>query len=266
MEMTMKRLLIPLAIASVTLAGSALAAPSAKFAAVWSETPVNLVSMVDLSGSVDDSDFNENAGFTFATIKVPQGKELLVGVSAEIGLVTDTSVKGKNGGEAKALAGAAGYVIVVAHNTDGSGDGATAAPGEVILSGRVQELEARLGGVIESCTDGDLDGTIVVADDCIVTDEEISLMQETLAAHHFNFILPDLPQGTYDITAYFTTNAWGEIDICEVGDTFCEEDPSGSVTASAYAKAYVGKYSLTVQQVRAVKNSLEEADIEVLPN
>lgn len=249
---------------------SAIAAPSAKFAAVFGDEGPYLTSMANVSGSVDASDFDSNEGYTFATIKVPQDKELLVGLSAEIGLTTDTSIKGKNGGEARALADALGKVIIVAHRKDdpscetGDGNcGAIAHPGEVILNQRVQELEARLGGVIESCTDGDLDGTIVVADDCTVTNEEISLMQETLSAHHFNFVLPNLDQGVYDITAYFTTEALAEIDICELGDAFCEADPSGSVSAYAMSKAFIGKYMLTVQQVRAVKNSIEDVDIIV---
>ena len=91
-----------------------------------------------------------NSGYTLATIKVPQGKELLIGVSAEIGLVTDTSVKGKNGGGARAIAGGEAYVTVFAVPRDG-GDSVKAAPGKIMLSKRVQELDATLGGVIQSC-------------------------------------------------------------------------------------------------------------------
>jgi hypothetical protein len=280
----MKRLLISTVLASTLIAAGAMAAPSAKFAAVYGDGGPYVVSEVEVSGTVDASDFDENDGYTFARIKVPQGKELLVGVSAEVGLTTDTSIKGKNGGAAKAIAGAKGAVIVVAHRvgdcSPGDGDtcGAVAAPGDVILNSRVQALNATLGGVIESCTDGlgdtgtpddgignDPDGTIDVSTECVVTDEEIGLILETVSANHFNFVLPDLDQGEYNITAYFTTRADAAIDIdeCTVGgevDDGCLGG-DGEVTARAFAKAFIGKYMVTVQQVRAVKGSILDVDI-----
>lgn len=48
-------------------------------------------------------------GHTLATIKVPQDKELLVGVSAEIGLVTFGSGKGRYGGSGQANRGSSNY-------------------------------------------------------------------------------------------------------------------------------------------------------------
>ena len=126
-------------------------------------------------------------------------------------------------------------------------------------------INATLGGVIESCTDGDLDGTIDISTDCVVTGEEIGLMLETVSANHFNFVLPNLDQGKYNITAYFTTRADAAIDIdeCTVGGDV--EDGcvggDGEVSARAFAKAFIGKYMVTVQQVRAVKGSILDVDI-----
>ena len=267
----MKRSKILLALISMGFAVSASASPSAKFAAVYGDSGPYVVSQITVEGTADASDFDENDGYTFARIKVPQGKELLVGVSAEVGLTTDTSIKGKNGGAAKAIAGAKGVVIVVAHRigdcAPGDGDtcGAVAAPGDVTLNSRVQTLNATLGGVIESCTDGDLDGTIDISTDCVVTDEEIGLVLETVSANHFNFVLPNLDQGEYNITAYFTTRADAAIDIdeCTVGgdvDDGCLGG-DGEVSARAFAKAFIGKYMVTVQQVRAVKGSILDIDI-----
>ena len=113
-----KKLVIAIAgvfIASV-IAGSAMAGPSsAKFAAAWSNDRFNVVSVADTDPATTGiNQLDVNHGYTLATIKVPQDKELLVGLSAEIGLYTDTTVKGKEGGAAKALAGAAGHVIVAA--------------------------------------------------------------------------------------------------------------------------------------------------------
>jgi hypothetical protein len=208
-------------------------------------------------------------GYTLATIKVPQDKELMVGVSAEIGLVTFGQVKGKNGGTATAIAGSEAYVNVFAVPR-GGGDAIKLEPGQVMLSKRVQELSATLGGVIQSCqvscvTDPDTHVTtcddIDIATDCVVTDEQIALLQDTTAAHHFNFLLPDVNQGVYDIKAVFTTGARAEVDICTSAQDCSLYDADGTVSASATAKAIINKTMLTVQQVRAAKDTLYEVEI-----
>lgn len=253
---------------SILAAGSAIAGASAKFAATWTDTPALASVAVIADSAVDAVVVDENVGYTLATIKVPQDKELLVGVSAEIGLVTYGSVKGKNGGSAKAIADAEAYVTVFAVPKVG-GDSFEAAPGQIILSRRVQELSATLGGVIQDCEDGNFDGTITIADDCTVTDEEIGLLQDTTAAQHFNFVLPNLNQGEYDIKAVFTTGARAEVDICDSANntdfdgnpTPCSYDPDSTVSASAAAKAVVNKTMLTVQQVRAAKGGVIDTEI-----
>ena len=267
------------------VAGSALAGPpSAKFAATWSTKPALRSAVIITEAKVDKVMVDDNTGYTLATIKVPQDKELLIGVSAEIGLLTDTSVKGKNGGAARAIAGAEAYVTVFAVPKDG-GNSEEAAPGQIMLSERVQELGATLGGVIQSCAvtcttdfvdlepEGDLDGIpdtyvttcddITIAEDCIVTDEEISLLQDTTAAHHFNFVLPNMDQGVYDIKAVFTTGARAEVDICDQGEE-CMYDPEGTVSGSAEAIAIINKTMVTVQQVRAAKDGLNLSEITII--
>jgi hypothetical protein len=249
--------------------------PSAKFAATWTQE-LGLESVVVITdANVDTVLVDADTAYTLATIKVPQDKELLVGISAEIGLVTDTSVKGKNGGTATSLADAAGYVTVFAVPRAG-GNSIMAEPGQITLSKRIQALTATLGGVIQSCSvscfqdtqDSDADGNtteiicedIVIAEDCVVTDEQIGLLQDTTAAHHFNFVLPNMNQGVYDIKAVFATGARAKIDICDEGEP-CSFDPDGTVSGSAYAKALINKTMLTVQQVRAAKGGLIDADI-----
>jgi len=185
--------------------------------------------------------------------------------------LTDTSVKGKNGGAARAVAGGEAYVTVFAvpHGGEVMPNSVEAAPGQIMLSKRVQELDATLGGVIQSCqvtcgvdaTTGEvLCEDIVIAEDCEVTDEEIGLLLNTTAAHHFNFLLPNMNQGVYDIRAVFTTGARAEVDICDAEEE-CSNDPDGTVTASAAATAIINKTMLTVQQVRAAKDSLHEVEI-----
>jgi len=242
---------------------------SSKFAATWTDTP-GLMSVAIITDAVEDTvKVNSNTGYTLATIKIPQDKELLVGISAEIGLVTNTSIKGKNGGTARAIADSEAFVTVYAEPHAG-GDSVVAAPGEIILSKRVQDLGATLGGVIQSCdfscdTTCDITGcstncNIDVATDCVVTDEEISLLQNTTAAHHFNFVLPNMDQGVYDIKAVFTTGARAEVDICDEGEE-CMYDPEGTVSGSAEAIAVINKTMLTVQQVRAAKGGLIDTEI-----
>jgi hypothetical protein len=65
-----------------------------------------------------------------------------------------------------------------------------------------------------------------------------------------------MDQGEYDITAYFMTTADVEVDIDEVSIT-----EGGTVSGSSFANAFIGKYMVTVQQVRAVKGSILDVDI-----
>jgi hypothetical protein len=269
--------------------------PSAKFAATWSTKPgVASVAYVPWT-TTDAIDLDRNMGYTLTKIKVPQDKELLVGLSAEVGLVTDTSVKGKEGGAAKAIAGGKANVTIFAIPEPFYPEGVRKAkPGRIMLSARFQELNATLGGVLQSCIDtgeyvvdeagvctettydfcggtadaGDVscpDGVVTIPCECIFTDEEIGFLQRTLAAHHFNFLFPDMDQGVYKIVAFFTTGAIAEVDICDSAEDWCSDgtgyDPDGTASASSYARAIIGKTMLTVQQVRAAKDSLNKMDI-----
>jgi hypothetical protein len=254
----MKRLLVGLIMVSGLVSVSSFAGtPSSKFAATWTKG-ISVVSVIDLNDcAIDCSDLNLNAGFKVATIKVPQDKELLAGLSAEVGLTTDTSLKGKEGGKAKALADAGAWVVLFAVPAEGNGTAKMAQPGPVALSRRVQALEARLGGVLVSCDDDNDDGTIVVEDDCVVDDEEIGLMQKTVASHHFNFVIPNMDQGTYDVYAFFLTRAQGSVDI----DESATAEYGGSIVGSSYAKAWVRKTMLTLQQVRAAEGGVIQDEI-----
>ena len=274
--MKMKKITCTLAALGISAfaAEAAMAGASAKFAATYTDSPALSSVAVITDSTADAVVVDSKDGYTMATIKVPQDKELLVGVSAEISLGTYGSVKGKNGGSAKAIADAEAYVTVFAIPKAG-GDIATAAPGQIMLSKRVQELTATLGGVIQNCTDsitedtdGDgaadaVDGTLDIETECLVTDEEIGLLQDTTAAHHFNFVLPNMNQGEYDIKAVFTTGARAEVNICDSATDYCGDlyDAQGTVSASAEAKAIINKTMVTVQQVRATKGGIIDTDI-----
>ncbi|MEI8599173.1 hypothetical protein P4S64_20745 [Vibrio sp. M60_M31a] len=254
--MSFKNILLLTAITGALGSTSALAGPSAKFAATWSTNPAQIVALNFENYDTNELVAPEKHGHVITTLKVPQDKELLIGVSAEIGIVTDTSVKGKDGALAKAIADGRATVVVTATPV-GGGEEVEAVPGEITLSQRIQEMSATLAGVIETCelsvedtdADGVSEGTLNVSEDCEVSDEEIGLMQDTLASHHFNFILPNMDAGEYDIKAYFTTKA----DVDATAEELAE--------ASAYAKVFVGKTMVTVQQVRAAADGLSELDI-----
>lgn len=258
--MRIKYFLPSVLIGALSSATVLAAEPSAKFAATWTDTPALASVAVITDSTVDNVVVNSKNGYTLATIKVPQDKELLVGVSAEIGLVTNTSVKGKNGGTATSIADAEAYVNVFAVPRTG-GSHVIAAPGQIILSKRVQELSATLGGVLQSCTDTNGDGATDIVTECEVSDEEIGLLQNTTAAHHFNFVLPDMISGVYDIKAVFTTGARAEVDICTTESECSLYDPDGTVSASSGVKAVVNKTMLTVQQVRAAKGGVIDSEI-----
>lgn len=271
---------------------AAVAGPSSKFAAHVRDAGQGLhllhsgvADTADVNGTKCDADHQwyswdgdngvcvtagDEDDILTATIKTPNKKDLLIGVSLQNGLYTDTTVKGKNGSQEVAGAEAGISVRVVID------DGAISAyPESVVFAKRVQELSATLGGVIESCTvnlvddnaDGIPDsGEFNVIDDCVVTDEEIGLMLSTTSANHFNFVAPDLPPGDHIIKVYakavssaaflngsYATESLTEEDCTAAGGTYdagvCTFETTDN-HAKAWALVSVG--SLTVEEVRAI--------------
>lgn len=284
--MTYKKIILMAAGALASASTLAGGVPSAKFAATYTDEAslsVDAFATCSTTGGLKASchDDATDRGHTLAIIKVPQDKELLVGVSAEIGLSTFGAIKGKNGGSGTAVADAEAAVTIHACplGTDGaiSGDCEMAAPGPIKLSKRVQELSAKLGGVIEECTftavDPSIgDTTINIANDCTVNDEEIALLLDTTAAHHFNFVLPNMDQGEYELTAVFTTAASANVYLCDPqaydfdddsSDDYTTEgcDTAGEVAGTAQAASVINKSMVTVQTVRAAKGGIVDAEL-----
>jgi hypothetical protein len=218
------------------------AAPSAKFAAQLSNT--QLVS--EQTCATFDSSLGQNCGYS-ATIlrqalKTANQKDLLIGVSLETLLANATSVSSKNGNKDSSSSDAQIAITVYV-------DGMPAEPGTVTYGRRTQELSATLGGVLESCTDGGdgslPDGTIVIEEECVVTPEEIELMQRSMSANHFNFVAPDVSSGEHRIEVH------AAIDLgAEAGN------------GAASASALIGKGSLVVEEVRATNTDDGIAIIE----
>lgn len=170
-------------------------------------------------------------------IHTSQQKDLIVGVSLQTGLYTQTSIKGKTGiydpvvtwDTSTAESGVKVRVLI---------DGKVAEPGSVWYDRRLQKLSGLLGQVMFACSDKNLDGTIGV-EECNYTPEEIDLVLKTLGAHHFNFVLTDVGAGDHTI-------------VVQVKAALREETTVDGGTAEA--RAMVGKGSLTVEEVRLVKD------------
>lgn len=246
------KILVPAAAAAALALGApgAEAGPSAKFAAGWKTDFVTLYKISPLStfgtiGSAFDGIPDTAIGVAsekLATIKVPQGKELLIGASGVATLATFTQAKGKGGNDNNAVdstaIAAGGLYLTVKVAPEGSNGVCTngavdpAAPGNVTFASRKQELS-----VTVNLTDGQ--GTVITDSDFLV-DVTVALGIETTAAHHFNFVAADLDSGEYDVWACWTATA----DVIEEGE------------AIAGAAVAIGKRMVTVQEVRGVKDQV----------
>lgn len=165
-----------------------------------------------------------------------QIKDLVIGLSYETMLMTETVVGSKGGSKSSSTADAEIEMYVTV-------DGVMANPEEVTFDKRTQTLWAKLGGVLD-CEDiidqetGESDG-IVTFDECNLTEEEIGLILDTKAAHSFNFLAYDIGSGSHTIEAYARLSKNGEVVL---------EDPA-SGSGSWDASAALGKGTLTVWEV-----------------
>ena len=183
--------------------------------------------------------FDESTGWTAilnTQIKTSQQKDLIIGVSLETGLVTKTVVRSKNNVEDIAWAEANVRVRVTI-------DGKEAVPGIVTYDKRRQELMAKFAG-FNNCFDSSGDGVIDPLTECTLDPEELSLLLDTMAAHHFEFVLDDLGSGVHNVVVE--------------AQVITDKGLAGSQLGEATARGLVGKGSLTVQEVRLVKGAVIE--------
>lgn len=164
-------------------------------------------------------------------IRTSNLKDLIMDVSLECGLLTRTKVSSKQGITDTASATASVQVRVLI-------DGKLAKPGEVIFCKRTQELSATLGGIMDQCTDSNGDGTIL-ASECTWDAEEIELMQDTMNASSFNFILDNLSSGSHRVDVQAKIDSGTTVQL-----------------GSADAKASIGKGSIVVEEIRLIRNQL----------
>lgn len=256
-----------------------LFAQSSKFAATY-DTDTRLVD-VGVNGAdpgcqvindvtVCDAVAGPVAEAELATLHVANWKELLVGMSGQVNLVTFTQAKGKNnGGTSTAIAEGtvrAGVLVLPEGARQGNATAATcsrafaaydngtnvfAAPGPVVFASRRQELAVTVAldvindpdlcvdegdGLPAECVADylDIDGSVTVA-----------LGLDTTTSHHFNFVQADLASGWYDIIGCYDLSALAEVSGADI-----------DADTAAYSKAAIGPRILTAQEVRATKDGV----------
>jgi hypothetical protein len=161
------------------------------------------------------------------TIMTAQENALFIDVSLETGIYTQTKTR-SNGNKDTSGAEATIKVQVLV-------DGVPAYPGDVVFDRQSQTLSETLGGILANCTDSNGDGDIDL-NDCTLAPEEMELIQDTMAAHSFNFIMDHLTPGEHavEVQAMISTS-------------------SSSGAGSASSNATIGNGSVTVEGVRLNK-------------
>lgn len=157
-------------------------------------------------------------------IRTSNQKTLFISPSLECGLYTNTTVRSRNGSKDSSTASATVQMQVLV-------DGKVAMPGVVVYCSRTQQLTATLGGILQSCSDVDGDGT-TTSTECEMTDEEISLLLNTMNASTFNFGA-DVGTGVHSITVQAKIST-----------------STTTQTGSAEAMATIGKGSVLVTEQR----------------
>lgn len=205
------------------LAATPAFAASAKFTA-------NVSGVALASPTLATNDANGFSPVLKGQIHTGTPKDLLIGVSLETSLLTDTLVSSSKGVKDTSTAEAGIEVKVLV-------DGIEAAPGVVVFDKRKQQLSATLGGYYTGCTDANGDGIIDVTTECQLAPEEIELLLDTTAAHHFNFIQANLGAGDHTVVV-----------LAKVSNA------TASASGSASATALLGKGSLSVEEVQAINS------------
>lgn len=174
-----------------------------------------------------------------ATLKVPEGKEILMGVSSEIGIHLITEAKGgrKDVGDVESnfssTAKAQGDVDVTLSLEQADGTTCGIAPSNsVTLKSEMRELTVSGGG-----------------DMSMLTDEEfwinVKIETDSIGAHHFEFLGVDCDGGDYTLTATFDLTAITE---------------ASGYDSSATATVTLWDRMITMQELRAVKGSIVDPD------
>jgi FlaG/FlaF family flagellin (archaellin) len=237
---------------------SAFAGPSAKATAQIGDLSVIEVSGSGGSGETNTNDTGWGTLFT-QTIKTPQDKDLFIDVSLECGLTTDTTVMSKKLARAIATAEAIVEVRVLVDDVPVAVNGNDPADTDITFARRHQTLIAEFAGDFSDCMTVDLDTGEVTVDWALVDPEMLQLILDTMQANSFNFVVPDLSAGEYtvQIQAKLSYEASGNL----VQETIDGETVT-MAEGQAFAKAYLGNGSVTIETVRMIKGEDVVVDLE----
>ncbi len=228
-------------------------AQSSKFAATYDTDAVMVDVSVDGSaGPTSDSAVTAEADL--AKLRCANWKELLIGVSSQVNLVTFTQAKGKNGGgTSTAIAEGTvrvGVTVVPAGTPDACADAwedesLFAAPGVVTFASRRQELSVNVDLDVVGSLPGVCDEACIADNLGIDGSVTVALGLDTTAAHHFNFVAADMHSGWFDVIACYDLSSLAEV----AGDTI-------DADTAAYSKVALGPRMVTVQEVHATKDGI----------
>ncbi len=270
----MRKLALAAATAALVglLAGTVYALPASKVAIVQGDLfGLATACVIDQEGggglTCDNPPSGGNAADTgFVTvmttfIKTPNNKELAMDVGLQCGLITFTEAKAKGtgGGKTSDKATAEGRIQVRVALTPVDREGATtgatfyalpnddsanslegptaaSGPDGVTYCFRNQELEVAFEDLV--CVDD-------TTDQCVIS---VSLLLETLDAHAFNFVAPNVAPGIKKIEVQARATAGANIFADDIG--------------KAKGEAFVGMGSMLVETVRAVQAFDENTGID----
>jgi hypothetical protein len=186
-------------------------------------------------------------------IKTPNGKELAIGASLQCGLVSDTTVRSKNGDLDSSAARGKIAVRVQITQPDGSvvyaqPDNGADLDNDIPLSAqgvtycdRYQKLAAKFSGL--NCTASLATGVVTCADP-----EELQLILQTLSANHFNFLHANAKPGVQKVVVQARAQAGMLLGGTQLG--------------AAGAEAFTGAGALSVETIRLVKDADGTTDLD----
>lgn len=178
-------------------------------------------------------------------IKTPEQKDITADISLQCGLLTDTTVKSKNGSIDTAQAKGSISIRVKATNQS-SGEVRYFIPSEkaqmpdhtpfgITYCSRLQQLDAQFGGL--NCTADLTTGIVTCADP-----EMLRLLLQTMNANSFNYLLPNMTSGVW----HLEVQARAQSSVQLGGDL---------QMGAATAKAFVGVGSMNIEIQRLIKNA-----------
>lgn len=166
-----------------------------------------------------------------AMIKTSNQKDLIISVTAEAALFTDTKISGKGATDLNDMDRASIQVWAEL-------DGQEVFPGKVTFAERIQTLNGRLSPVITEPCDENGDGIINNTEECWINiPEEVELILDTTNANGFNFLALNVPEGEHTIKVFATIST---------------DESSASGEVSADPKAVVGKRTVIIQEARLI--------------